>query len=173
MSSSSFRGRRGRGGGGRGRSLGPSSHASRGLGRGSRGRGGSGVPPIDRTGVPRGICTFYWSNGACNRGFDCTFRHDARPGIHVSSPFTQTTDYNPDFFSSEGLAINNGSIVDAQHNLRPSEVHNHLKPYLLDNFVFRNATHVEGFSRIFASVNARNQAWVRNDTSMILIFLNL
>ena len=164
MSSSvSSSGRRGRGRGGGGRGPGPSDHPS-------RGRGGPGMPPIDRTGVPRGICTFYWSTGACNRGFDCTFRHDTRPGVQVSSPSTQTTDYTPDFFSLEGLAINNGSIVDSQHNLRPSEAHNHLRPYLFDNFVFRDAIHVEGFSRILASVNSRNRAWVRSDTSIILVF---
>lgn len=152
--SSSGRRRRGRGRGGGGRGPGPSGPPS------GRGRGGPSVPPIDRTGVPRGICTFYWSAGACDRGFDCTFRHDARPGVQDSSSATRPTDYTPDFFSLEGLAINNGSIVDTQHSLRPSEAHNHLRPYLFDNFVFRDAVNVEGFSRILASVNTRNEAWV-------------
>jgi len=159
VSSSGRRGRgRGRGGGGRG--PGPSGHPSR-----ASGRGGPSVPPIDRTGIPRGICTFYWSAGACDRGFDCTFKHDARPGVQDSSSATRPTDYTPDFFSLEGLAINNGSIVDTQHSLRPSEAHNHLRPYLFDNFVFRDAINVEGFSRILASVNTRNQAWVRKITT--------
>jgi len=174
MLSSSSRGHRGRGGGGHGH--GPSGHRGRGRGRGhdrGRGRGRGGMPPINRTSVPEGKCAFYWSTGACNRGFDCTFKHEARPGIQAPSPVGQPTDYTPDFFSPEGLAINNGSIIDSQHNLRPSEVHNHLKPYLLDNFVFRNAIHVEGFSRIFACVNARNRAWVRYNTSMILFFLTV
>jgi hypothetical protein len=57
--------------------------------------------------------------------------------------------------------MNNGSLVDSQHTLRPNEAHNHLKLYLADNFVFRDANNVEGFSRIFASVNSRNKAWVR------------
>ena len=156
------------GGGGGGPSPGPSGHRGRG-----RGRGQGGVPPINRTSVLKGKCSFYWSTGACNRGFDCTFKHEARPGVQASSSARQPTDFTPDFFSPQGLAINNGSIVDSQHNLCPSEVHNHLKPYLLEYFVFRNAIHVEGFSRIFASVNARNRAWVRNNTSMILIFLTV
>lgn len=173
---------RGRGGGGPGPD--PSGHRGRGRGRGytqaghgrgrghSRGRGRGDVPPINRTSVPGAKCSFFWSTGACNRGFDCTFKHEPRPGVQVPSSVRQPTDYTLDFFSPEGLAINNGYIVDSQHNLRPSEVHNHLKPYLLDNFVLRSAIHVEGFSRIFASVNARNRAWVRNNTSMILFFLN-
>ncbi len=157
-------GRRGRGGGGGGgRSPGPSGFRGRG-----RGRGGAPPAPIDRTGVPRGICTFYWSAGACDRGFDCTFKHDARPGVQASSSSTQPIDYTPDFFSVEGLAINNGSILDTQHSLCPSEAHNHLRPYLFDNFEFRDAIKVEGFSRILASVNSRNRAWVRKMATLVM-----
>jgi hypothetical protein len=164
MISSTSRGRPGRGRGGGGRGRGSSDHHDRG-----HGRGRGGVPPINRAVVPKGKCTFYWSSGACQRGFDCTFRHEARPGAQVSSSATQSIDYTPDFFSPEGLAINNGSIVDSQHNLRPSEAHNHLKPYLSDNFVFRDAIHVEGFSRILASVNSRNQTWVPNSATVLLL----
>ena len=164
MSSVNSSGRRGRGRGGGGRGPGPSGHPSPTRASG-RGRGGPSVPPIDRTGVPRGICNFYWSTGACDRSFDCMFKHDARPGVQDSSPATRPTDYTPDFFSLEGLAVNNGSIVDTQHSLRPSEAHNHLRRYLFDNFVFRDAINVEGFSRILASVNSRNRAWVCNITN--------
>jgi hypothetical protein len=161
MSSTNFRGgRRGRGGGGRGQ--GPSVNRGRGRGRGV-------VTPIDRTGVPRGVCTFFWSTGACDRSFDCTFKHEAKPGVQSSSSATQPTDHTPDFFSLEGLAINNGSILDARHNLRPSEAHNHLRPFLFDHFVFQDATNVEGFSRILASVNARNRAWVRNPPTILTL----
>ncbi|KAI9445911.1 hypothetical protein H4582DRAFT_2052050 [Lactarius indigo] len=62
--------------------------------------------------------------------------------------------------------MNNGSEVDAQHTLRPDEAHNHLKLYLADNYTFRTwfrgPNNVEGFSRILASVNSRNKAWVGN-----------
>jgi hypothetical protein len=160
MSSTNPRGHRGRGGGGRGQ--GPS---------GNRGRGRGIVPPIDRTGIPRGVCTFFWSTGACDRSFDCFYKHEAKPSIQSSSSATQPTDYTPDFFSLEGLATNNGSIVDAQHNLRPSEAHNHLRPYLFDHFVFRDALNVEGFSRILASVNSRNRTWVCNLATK-LVFSN-
>ena len=169
MSSNSLNGHRGRRGNGRG--PGPASNSGRGRGRGrgrGHGRGGSGggEPPVDRTGVPKGICNFYWSKGTCDRVFDCTFKHEAKPEVQNSSAPTQPADYTPDFFSPEVLAINNGTIVDAQHNLRPTEAHNHLKPYLFDDFKFRNATHVEGFSRILASVNSRNRAWVRERATM-------
>ncbi|KAH9032058.1 AAA domain-containing protein [Lactarius pseudohatsudake] len=163
MSANSSGGRRGRGGGG------PQARGNRG-GRGGRGgadgRGRGGTPPIDRTGVPRGICSFYWSTGACDRSFDCTFKHEVKSQVlETSSVYaTETEDQSPDFFSREGLAMNNGSEVDSQHTLRPNEAHNHLKPYLVDHFVFRGANNVEGFSRIFASVNSRNKAWAFLDT---------
>ena len=168
MSSSSSGDRRRRGGsvaGGNGgggmRGQGYAGNGDRGRGRGrggSRGRGNT--PNIDRNSTPRGVCHFYWSTAACDRRFECTFKHEAR--VQASSSVTQSTDYTPDFFSLEGLATNNGSIVDTRHTLSPSEAHNHLKFYLFDNFVFRDAIHVEGFSRILASVNSRNHAWVRN-----------
>jgi hypothetical protein len=149
--------RRGSGGGGWGQ--GSISNGDHGRGRG-RGRGRGDAPIIDRTSIPRGICHFYWSTGVCDRGFDCTFKHQARDQVPSSSPATQSTDHTPDFFSPEGLAMNNGSIVDTRHTLSPSEAHNHLKFYLFDNFVFRDAINVEGFTRILASVNSRNRAWV-------------
>ncbi|KAF8265013.1 hypothetical protein EI94DRAFT_400563 [Lactarius quietus] len=171
MSSSSFGSHRGRRGGGpRGRG----NHGGRG-GRGGatgngRGRGGTPTPPVDRAGVPRGICNFYWSTGACDRLFDCTYKHEVKPQTLVtpSASATDGEDQPPDFFSREGLAINNGSVVDAQHTLRPNEAHNHLKRYLANNFVFRDANNVEGFSRIFASVNSRNAAWNSNQAQALL-----
>ncbi len=160
-------GSRGDGNGGGGmRGQGSTSNGDRGRGRGrggSRGRGRgdtpNNMPNIDRNSTPRGVCHFYWSTGACNRSFDCTYKHEAR--VQASSSATPPTDYTPDFFSLEGLAVNNGSVLDTQHTLTPSQAHNHLRPYLFDNFVFRGASHVEGFSRILASVNSRNHAWVR------------
>ncbi|KAH8998233.1 hypothetical protein EDB86DRAFT_3234341 [Lactarius hatsudake] len=131
---------------------------------GRRGRGGGGPQAL-----PRGICSFYWSTGACDRSFDCTFKHEVKSQVlETSSVYAETEDQSPDFFSREGLAMNNGSEVDSQHTLRPNEAHNHLKPYLTDHFVFRDANNVEGFSRIFASVNSRNKAWNSNQAQAFL-----
>ncbi|KAF5352576.1 hypothetical protein D9756_006113 [Leucocoprinus leucothites] len=65
-----------------------------------------------------------------------------------------------DFFSPEGLAANAGSVREDRHNLNPSEVHNHLKAFLHDNYRFNVAPHVQGFVRVLASVNDRNKTWV-------------
>ncbi|KAH9008021.1 hypothetical protein EDB84DRAFT_1584586 [Lactarius hengduanensis] len=89
--------------------------------------------------------------------------------LETSSVYaTETEDQSPDFFSPEGLAMNNNSVMDSRHTLRPNEAHNHLKPYLANNFVFRDANNVEGFSRIFASVNSRNKAWNSNQAQAFL-----
>ena len=163
-SSGSHRGRGGRGPQGRGNRGGRGVRGGQGAANGNgNGRGRGGTPPIDRSGIPRGVCNFFWSNGACDRFFDCTFKHEQKPQASATSSVsaTEIEDQLPDFFSREGLAMNNGSDVDSRHTLRPNEAHNHLKPYLVDNFMFRDANHVEGFSRIFASVNSRNSAWVR------------
>ncbi|KAH8998232.1 hypothetical protein EDB86DRAFT_821723 [Lactarius hatsudake] len=138
---------------------------------GANGGGHGGAPPsIDRTGPPKGACSMYWSAGACDRSFDCTFKHEVKPQVLGASSVyaTETEDQSPDFFSREGLAMNNNSVMDSRHTLRPNEAHNHLKPYLADNFVFRDANNVEGFSRIFASVNSRNKAWDSNQAQAFL-----
>ncbi|KAH9011570.1 hypothetical protein EDB85DRAFT_1108865 [Lactarius pseudohatsudake] len=156
-----------RGGGG------PQARGNRG-GRGGRGGanggGRGGAPPINRTGPAKGVCSMYWSAGACDRSFDCTFKHEVKPQVSETSLVyaTETEDQSPDFFSREGLAMNNNSVMDSRHTLRPNEAHNHLKPYLADDFVFRDANNVEGFSRIFASVNSRNKAWDSNQAQAFL-----
>jgi hypothetical protein len=92
--------------------------------------------------------------------------------VAASSSTTPPPDYTPDFFSLEGLALNNGSVIDSQHTLRPSEAHNHLKRFLVDNFIFRDAIDVEGFSRIFASVNSRNRSWVSSAKALVMVLNN-
>jgi hypothetical protein len=178
MSSSSSGDPRRRGGNSRGgvRGQGYAGNGDRGRGRGrgrgsppptrGGGRGRGNAPYIDQNSTPRGVCRFYWSSGACDRSFDCTYQH--QPRVRAPSSVAQPADYTPDFFSLEGLATNNGSILDTRHTLSPSEAHNHLKSYLFDNFVFRDAIHIEGFSRILASVNSRNHTWVRKPVVTIM-----
>jgi hypothetical protein len=141
---------------------------------GDRGRGGRGPPGrrgngtrghadlllIERVSIPRGTCKFYWTTGACDFGFDCNFKHEAKSQPVESCSPSQPAKYTPYFFTQEGLAVNSGSVIDPQHTLCPNEVHNHLKPYLTEEITFRRAINVEGFSRILASVNSRNRTWV-------------
>jgi hypothetical protein len=120
---------------------------------------------IDQAKAPSGTCRFYWSMGSCDLGFDCMFKHEAKPGVAPSSSTSGVGNYTPYFFTAEGLAVNSGSAIDSQHTLSPSEAHNYLKPYLSEKFVFRDASNVEDFSRILASVNSRNKEWVRYNSN--------
>ena len=133
----------------------------------NRSPGGRGGGP-GLQGVPRNVCQFFWASGACDRGFDCSFRH-VRGGQAIGAQETtaaQSGDDNEeddtlDFFSPQGLAASAGSVREDRHTLNPSEVHNHLKEFLRDNFRFESAAQVQGFVRVLASVNDRNKTWVR------------
>ncbi|PIL26781.1 hypothetical protein GSI_11117 [Ganoderma sinense ZZ0214-1] len=132
-------------------------------GRSTRGRGGGPVPQ----GLPRNVCQFYWTSGACDRAFDCTFQHIRGGGQAVTAEETTAAqagdgtqeDDGVDFFSPEGLAAGAGSVREDRHGMNPSEVHNHLKEFLRDNYRFESAAQVQGFVRVLASVNDRNKSW--------------
>ncbi|KXN82335.1 NFX1-type zinc finger-containing protein 1 [Leucoagaricus sp. SymC.cos] len=117
------------------------------------------------SGVPRNVCQFFWTSGACARGFECSYRHIKQADTTgVQSQVAEVIavadeDDIVDFFSPEGLAIGAGSLLEDRHNLNPSEVHNHLKDFLRDNYRFCTAAQVTGFVRLLASVNDRNKAW--------------
>ena len=99
----------------------------------------------------------------CNRAFDCTFKHmqsSAAPAGQMANQDNNDRDSTPDFFSGEGLAMSSGASSVDRHTLTPVEAHNHMKPFLRDNFHFEKAAKIQGFVRILASVNDQNRAWV-------------
>ena len=110
----------------------------------------------------------YWTAGSCNRAFECPFKHlkgsnasaGAEPTTVANTPTQGADGGTPDFFTVEGLAVNAGAGRVERHTLTPVEAHNHLRPFLRDNYHFENAGRVQGFVRILASVNDRNKAWV-------------
>ena len=146
----------------------PSATASR---RGNDRTGGQGsaspqTGPSSNVQVPPGVCRVYWTAGKCNRAFECTFKHlkgsSAPAGLEASpnNKGNSVSDDTPDFFSAEGLAVNAGAGNVERHSLTPVEAHNHMRPFMRDNYHFESAARVQGFVRIFASVNDRNKAWV-------------
>ncbi|TFY64195.1 hypothetical protein EVJ58_g2786 [Rhodofomes roseus] len=111
-------------------------------------------------GAPYRVCNYYWTTGNCSRGFECSFKHERSPATaSAAAPATEEQDEDPDIFSVEGLAAGNGVTRDEGYSLTPSDAHNHLKNFLADNFRFDNASRVQGFVRILASINDRNKAW--------------
>ncbi|KAI0028475.1 hypothetical protein K488DRAFT_58479 [Vararia minispora EC-137] len=166
-----------RGGSARGR--GADNGRSRGRGVDS-GRGRRGLPVAPDGSIeyaPRGVCRYYWSTGSCNRNFDCTFQHISKQPASAQEEQqqrAQETADNPgdiDFFSTEGLAVHSGAAVDDQYRLKPSEAHNFLKPFLVDSYTFANGMRIEGFTRIFASINDRNKAWDSGHAQTFLDFI--
>ncbi|KZT65176.1 hypothetical protein DAEQUDRAFT_539533 [Daedalea quercina L-15889] len=121
-------------------------------------------PPARRgpaAGVPPRVCNYYWTSGSCSRGFECSFKHERAPAaIPTVAPAADAEqEEEPDFFSIEGISRGSSSIRDERHSLTPSDAHNHLKDFLADNFQFENASKIQGFVHILASVNDRNKTW--------------
>ncbi|KAI0316337.1 hypothetical protein OF83DRAFT_1127452 [Amylostereum chailletii] len=128
----------------------------------------------DRGGIeleqaPPGVCRYFWSSGACSRGFSCYYQHTLNATL-PQPPIADVDSPPIDFFSTAGLAVSNGSIFDAQNTLQPMEAHNHIKAFLHDKYKFASASRVEGFARIFASINDRNKAW---DSCQAQAFLDM
>ncbi|TBU41804.1 hypothetical protein BD309DRAFT_964525 [Dichomitus squalens] len=136
-----------------------------------RGRGGPGLQ-----GVPRNVCQYFWTSGACDRSFECSFRHVRGNGATDAQATAAHQDEDEDgvvdFFSPEGLAASAGSVrEDRWHNLNPSEVHNHLKEFVRPGYQFDSAAQVQGFVRLLASVNDRNKAWTTGSAQEFLEFV--
>lgn len=159
-------------GGWRGRQQATASHSSR---PSNGGRGG-----FKLGGVPPNVCQFYWMSGLCNRGFECSFRHvkgpataDAEDGATAAQSGEDEHEGPVDFFSPVGLAAGAGAVHDDRLNMTPSEVHNHLKEFLRDDYQFESAAHVQGFVRLLASVSDTNKAWVRLHFALYMLVLGV
>ncbi|KAL1748207.1 hypothetical protein HDZ31DRAFT_30258 [Schizophyllum fasciatum] len=131
----------------------------RGLGRGAARSSTQPNSTVDR--APRQVCDFFWSDGTCQRGFDCIFRHERRSGAVERD--SQDAECAPiEFFTLEGLSLGNGTTRSTELAMKPSEVHNHLKIFLQRqrSLALDSAYRAESFVRIFGSVNKRNSHWV-------------
>ena len=111
------------------------------------------------------MCQFYWTSGACDRGFECSFRHvkgnaatDAQ--TTAAHPDEEDDEGVIDFFSPQGLAASAGSVREDRW-LNPSEVHNHLKEFVRASSDEFDSAQVQGFVRLLANVNDLNKTWVR------------
>lgn len=123
-------------------------------------RGTSSSRPALST--PRQVCHVFWQSGTCDRGFDCSFKHTRDPQATngARSFVVDGEEESPDFYSIEGL-VARGRERPQQGSYDPAEVHNHIKPFLKDNYVFGGAMNIQSFVRIISSVNDRNKSWVR------------
>ncbi|KAI0696188.1 hypothetical protein BC835DRAFT_1272285 [Cytidiella melzeri] len=126
---------------------------------------------------PHQVCRVYWGMGTCDRLFDCQFKH-VKGSVAAASnlPNIEVVDNGtPDFFSTEGLAVNGGASHSPRLTLDPSSAHNNIRPFLKDNYRFENASKMQGFVNVLASVNDRNKSWVCRDciTQILLRYVTL
>ncbi|KAF5314903.1 hypothetical protein D9619_007516 [Psilocybe cf. subviscida] len=138
-------------------------------------RGGTPARPND--GVPPQTCRVFWQTGNCDRAFECQYRHTKNPNAAAGEAATsavETHDQAPDFYSIQELATVAGTeatVAASLSNFNVSEVHNHIKPFLRDNYAFDSALKMQSFIRVLASMNEQNKEWTSNDAQSLLVTL--
>ena len=117
--------------------------------------------------APRTFCDFYWNTGQCNRGFDCTFRHQKNTNPQYGTTNDDGADDEEDdgnaaleFFTRDNLAQMAGVRLRSVQEGTPENAHNLIKRYLGGGSL-NNPTDMKPFISVLASVNRRNRSWVR------------
>ena len=88
--------------------------------------------------VPRNICDFYWNTGQCNRGFDCTFKHQKNTnpqpgGTNVAGRIEDeegAANVALEFFTANNPTQMAGVGLHSTQEGTPENVHSSIKRYL-------------------------------------------
>jgi hypothetical protein len=115
----------------------------------------------------KNVCDFYWNTGQCERGFDCTFRHQKSTNPQSAHTVTagETEDEEEaanaalDFFAVENLAQMAGVGLYSIQEGTPENAHNLIKRYI-GGETLNTPSDMKPLGSILASVNRRNRSWV-------------
>ena len=118
--------------------------------------------------APRNVCDFYWNTGQCNRGFDCTFKHQKNTnpqpgGTNVAGEVEDEEDVANaalEFFTVDNLTQMAGVRLHSTQEGTPENAHNLIKQYLGEGSL-NDPVVMKPLISILASVNRRNHSWVR------------
>lgn len=118
--------------------------------------------------APRNVCDFYWNTGQCNRGFDCTFKHQKNTNPQSRNAGTadkvegeeDAANAALEFFTMDNLTQMAGVGLHSTQEGTPENAHNSIKRYL-GGGPLNTPADMKPLAAILASVNRRNHSWVR------------
>ena len=122
--------------------------------------------------APPGVCRTFWTGGECRFGFNCRYKHEHASRHAPSTPLVRTqgaaaaaAETIVPLLNAGGLAKLTGRstdifFADTSRPLTPSEVHNYLKRYLHDNYLFRNVLDMYSFCKLINNASVHNSKWV-------------
>jgi hypothetical protein len=116
---------------------------------------------------PRGVCSYFWNKGSCDKGFSCRFNHSANPEIERRDrPEEGVLSLNAllPLLTEAGLAKVAGPGSDAYFTPKfqtPMKVQSNLQHFLREDFRFVRPSQVYKFVALLYSASANDPSWVR------------